>query len=78
MTLVVPGIAGTTADQWMPSSSAGTAMSNPPMGPAAAMSNRAFLSGVGDRIRMTAPSVPKDRKKSGGTGMKYGRLTDTP
>ena len=40
------------------------------------MSKSAFRSRAGDRIRMTAPNVPK--KNGGGAGMKYGRLTATP
>ena len=43
---------------------------NPAIGPAAPISNNAFLLEIGSRILMNAPIVPKI--KGGGSGMKYG------
>ena len=63
-----------TTDQASPRRSAGTAMSRPASGPAAAMSKSELRSRAGERMRMMAPSVP-NRKSGGGAGMKYGRLT---
>src|SRR6266508_2915039 len=70
---VPTGGIGITVDHRSPSSSAGIAITSPAMGPAAAMSKSELRSLAGDRIRMMAPSVPKN---GGGAGMKYGRLTD--
>jgi hypothetical protein len=50
-------------------------MTNPAMGPAAAMSNSAFLEGIAPRIRITAPRVPMS---IGGPGMKNGGVAGTP
>ena len=48
-----------------PMNSAGTATTNPAIGPATPMSNSAILSGKRDLIRMNAPSVPVSVKSSG-------------
>ena len=66
-----------TRDHESPSQSAGSATSSPARGPAAAMSKSEFRSRAGERIRITAPRVPK-RNSGGGAGMKYGRLTEAP
>ena len=59
-----------------PSHIAGSATTSPASGPATAMSNSELRSRAGERMTMTAPSVPKG--SGGGAGMKYGRLTDAP
>ena len=58
----------------MPRNSAGTATTNPAIGPATPTSNNAILSGKRDFTRMNAPSVPVSVKHSGGSGRKYGRV----
>jgi len=50
----------------------------PASGPAIPMSMRAFLSGIGSLIEITAPKVPKGKIGFGGTGMKKGREAATP
>ena len=55
--------------------SAGTATTNPAIGPAMPMSKSATLVGMRDRIRMNAPSVPVN---GSGAGRKYGGDTSTP
>ena len=72
----VSGIAP-TRDQDSPSQRAGSAMTSPARGPAAAMSKSEFRSRAGERMRITAPRVPK-MNRGGGAGMKYGRLTEAP
>ena len=51
----------------MPAKSAGTATTNPAMGPAAPMSKSIALVGIRWRIRMKAPNVPVGTR---GTGRK--------
>ena len=58
-----------TRDHPSPSHSAGIATTSPASGPAAAMSKSEFRSRTGERMRITAPRVPK-RKSGGGAGMK--------
>jgi hypothetical protein len=48
-----------TCDIATPMKSAGTATRNPAIGPAMPMSNSIRFSGIGSRMRMNAPSVPK-------------------
>ncbi len=64
---------GITDDQESPSASNGSATIAPAMGPAAPMSTSASPVLICERMRMTAPSVPKDTiprpGTNGGTGM---------
>ena len=53
-----------TSDQPSPRITAGTAISMPASGPAAAMSKSELRSRAGERMRMMAPSVPN--RNSGG------------
>ena len=52
--------------------SAGTATTNPAIGPATPTSNSAILSGMRDLMRMNAPSVPVSVQRR--SGRKYGRV----
>jgi hypothetical protein len=51
------------------------ATNSPASGPAAAMSNSELRSRAGERMWISAPSVP-NRNSGGGAGMKYGKLTE--
>ena len=55
--------------------SAGTATTNPAIGPAMPMSKSATFEGMRERMRMNAPSVPVS---GSGAGRKYGRVASTP
>jgi len=57
---------GKTWLEAIPMNSRGSATRNPATGPAAPMSSTAFRLGIFERMRMTAPRVPKPR----GSGMK--------
>src|SRR5262249_10289486 len=76
---VTPPPSATTArwDQRRPIHRAGTATIKPASGPATAMSKSELRSRAGERMRITAPSVP-NRNRGGGAGMKYGRVTAAP
>jgi hypothetical protein len=67
----MPGIA---FDQPSDSTSNATATTNPAIGPAMPMSNRARRERIGERIRMTAPMVPI----SVGIGMQKDRVAQMP
>jgi hypothetical protein len=64
----------TTCDIHRPRKSAGTATTNPAIGPAIPMSNSMRLLGIGSRILMNAPIVPVRRN---GNGMKNGSDAST-
>ncbi len=66
---------GVTVDQCSPRNSAGTAMTNPAIGPAMPMSNSADLLKIGWRIRITAPNVPV---RMNGAGRKKGSVASMP
>jgi hypothetical protein len=64
----------TTRDIDKPITSAGTATTNPAIGPAMPMSNSMCLVGIASRIRMNAPSVPVSGR---GAGRKNGSDAST-
>ena len=47
----------------------------PESGPAIPISKRAFFEYIGERMRITAPRVPKGLIRKGGAGIKNGSVT---